>query len=215
MKPEDYSHLLDIGIKYEAAMFSKCNVSLVPWLEQAALSSDVTQRANATEFLGRMLTATNSKVEWVLFQVEISDIPREVHILKVLLVKVVDVHNTLKQKSLAALIKAFASGNKTTIRVLDAAFNANGKTTKRGKGTSPLKRAPNTVTEEIRGLDLLTEEVQTLPRKLFHLLQNNNLAHIRRSSMVLLEILAERNRDLLNDSIFIDVSCVRRTFEDL
>jgi hypothetical protein len=118
MKPEDYSRLIDISVKYEAAMFTKCNISLIPWLDEACLSSDVNQRANATEFLGRMLL-TDSKVEWVLFQVEISDIPREIHILKILLTKIVDVHNTLKQKAIGSIIKAFSAGNKNTIKILD------------------------------------------------------------------------------------------------
>uniref|UniRef100_A0A336MX24 CSON008800 protein n=1 Tax=Culicoides sonorensis TaxID=179676 RepID=A0A336MX24_CULSO len=181
LKNEEYSYLLDIGVKYETEMYKKCNLSIVPWLSNLAYSKEIAHRNNAVEFLGKMLLV-NAKVEWTLFENEISQVPREVDILKILFAKIIDVNNGVKQKALGALIKAFNSGNKTVTEILMNAFSKDGQSQ----------------------YESIAEEIKSLFEKLYHLL-NNDLAHIRRAVILLLEILATRNSDMIDCKEFRDV----------
>lgn len=181
LKNEEYSFLLDIGVKYETEMYKKCNLSLVPWLLTLSNSKEIQHRTNAAEFLGKMLLV-DAKVEWTLFENEISEIPREVEILKILFSKIIDVNNGVKQKALSALIKAFNSGNKSVTEILMNAFTKNGETK----------------------YESINDEIKGLFEKLMHLL-NNDLAHIRRAVILLLEILATRNSDIIDCKEFREV----------
>lgn len=162
-------------------MYKKCNLSLVPWLLTLSNSKEIQHRTNAAEFLGKMLLV-DAKVEWTLFENEISEIPREVEILKILFTKIIDVNNGVKQKALSALIKAFNSGNKSVTEILMNAFTKNGETK----------------------YESINDEIKGLFEKLMHLL-NNDLAHIRRAVILLLEILATRNSDIIDCKEFREV----------
>lgn len=117
----------------------------------------------------------DAKVEWTLFENEVSLIPREVDILKLLFEKIIDVNNGVKQKALGALIKAFNSGNVSVTEIFMNAFRKDGETT----------------------FEDINKEIKGLFEKLCHLL-NNPLAHIRRAVILLLEILATRNSDIID-----------------
>lgn len=93
MRPEQYSVLLDVCVRYDAAMFTKCNESIVQFLEEAALSDESQHRINVSDLAGRMLLV-DSRVNWSLFADEVSKAPREINLLRILFQKVVDVHNT-------------------------------------------------------------------------------------------------------------------------
>lgn len=173
LKIEEYNFLLDIGVKYETEMYKKCNVSLVPWLSSLSNSKVVVHRINSVEFLGKMLLL-DANVEWKLFENEISKVPREVEILKILFTKIIDVDNGVKQKALSALIKAFNSGNKNVSEILAKVFSKTGETK----------------------YEAINDEIKGFFGKLSHL-RNNDKAHIRRAVILLLEILATRNSDVI------------------
>lgn len=178
---DDFNLQLDIGVQYEAEMFKKCNTSMVPWLEQLANSKEIIHRSNAAEFLGKMLLV-DSAVEWTLFEHEVSSIPREIQILKILFEKIIDVNNGVKQKALNSLIKAFNSGNKNVIDILQKAFS------------NEVQKEYEEISTEIKGLIV----------KILHLL-NNQSAHIRRAAILLIEILATKNRDMIDSLEFKNV----------
>ncbi|XP_063700446.1 condensin-2 complex subunit D3-L [Culicoides brevitarsis] len=181
LKNEEYNHLLDVGVKYETQMYKKCNVSLVPWLETLSNSKEVIHRVNAAEFLGKLLLV-DATVEWTLFENEVSQTPREVDILKILFTKIIDVNNSVKQKALSALVKAFNNGNKSVAEILVNAFSKDGE----------------------NKYEAIQDEIKGLFEKLQHLL-NNDLAHIRRAVILLLEILATRNSEMIDCEEFREV----------
>lgn len=154
---------------------------MIPWLSTLSNSKEITHRTSAVEFLGKMLLV-DAKVEWTIFENEISQTPREVEILKILFAKIIDVNNGVKQKALSALIKAFNSGNKSVTEILMNAFSKNGETK----------------------YESINDEIKGLFEKLLHLL-NNDLAHIRRAVILLLEILATRNSDMIDCKEFKEV----------
>lgn len=153
---------------------------MVPWLEELVNSKEIIHRSNAAEFLGKMLLI-NSNVEWTLFVNEVSRTPREIQILKILFEKILDINNGVKQKALNALIKAFNGGNKHVMEILKNAF---GKTE-----------------DASHDYDEISKEIKGLIVKLMHLL-NNQLAHIRRAAILLIEILATKNKDIIDSAEF-------------
>lgn len=124
----------------------------------------------------------DATVEWTLFENEVSQTPREVEILQILFSKIIDVNNGVKQKALSALVKAFNTGNKSVTEILLNAFSKDG---------------------EIK-YEAIKVEIKGLFEKLLHLL-NNDLAHIRRAVILLLEILATRNCDIIDCKEFREV----------
>lgn len=162
-------------------MFKKCNTSIVPWLESLSYSKEIIHRSNAAEFLGKMLLI-DSNVEWTLFENEVSRTSREIQILKILFETILDVNNGVKQKALTGLIKAFNGGNKHVMDILQKAYS---------EDIPP-------VYEEI------ITEIKALLGKLLHLL-NNQLAHIRRAAILLIEILATKSKDIIDSEEFKEV----------
>uniref|UniRef100_A0A1B0DHX5 Condensin complex subunit 1 C-terminal domain-containing protein n=1 Tax=Phlebotomus papatasi TaxID=29031 RepID=A0A1B0DHX5_PHLPP len=185
IRAEQYSATLDIAQKYERAIFEKCNVSIVPYLEKIVCSEDANQRANGTDFLAR-IAMVDCQLNWNLFQNEISKIPREILIIKLLLGKTIDVNNNVKMKALSGLTKIFSSGNRNAQKILRAVF-----------------KHPPERNEEISGLEELEEIAEDFPNYLYHLLENN-LAHVRKYSLGLLENLVAWNEKLLDNELFFE-----------
>lgn len=172
---EEFALLLDVGVKYESEIYKATGTSLIPWLEECSYAKDVVQRSNSVEFLSKMLLLDVVFDPGALFESETPLKPRQVEILKILFEKIIDVNNGVKQKALNGLIKGFNSGNKTIAEILRNAFDRNR-------------------TEEE---DEICGEIRGLIHKLFHLL-NNPLAHCRRAVILLLEVLATRNPDIID-----------------
>ncbi|XP_055689222.1 condensin-2 complex subunit D3-like isoform X2 [Lutzomyia longipalpis] len=185
IRAEQYSATLEIAVKYEKAIFEKCNVSIIPYLERLVCSEDATQRANGTDFLSR-IALIDCQVNWSIFQEEVSKIPREVKILQLLFTKTIDVNNNVKMKALSGLTKIFSGGNRNTQKILRALFK------------NPPERD-----EEIPGIEEVTEVAEEFPNYLFHLLQSS-LAHVRKNSLTLLENLLAWNEKLLESGGFFE-----------
>lgn len=120
-RAEDYAYLSDIALKYDTAMYSKCNVSIVPYLKQIEGHAEASTRVNIVEFLGKLAT-TDCTVDWELFKAEISDIPREVQMIEILYNKLIDKTSTVKLKAFHCLLKILQNGNKVMKQLMRDTF---------------------------------------------------------------------------------------------
>ncbi|XP_059616101.1 condensin-2 complex subunit D3-L [Phlebotomus argentipes] len=185
IRAEQYSATLEIALKYEKAIFEKCNISIVPYLEAIVFSEDANQRANGTDFLTR-IALMDYQVNWSVFQAEEDKTLREIRILKLLLMKTIDVNNNVKMKALSGLTKIFAGGNRNIRKIIRMLF-----------------KHPKDEEEEMCGIDELEEVSVEFPNYLYHLL-SNNLAHVRKNALGLLENLVAWNEKLLDNEAFFD-----------
>lgn len=112
---------LDICVKYDSAMYRICNESVLLFLDDLALSSDVWQRCTCAEMMARMLSV-ESECNWVLFENEVSQEPREVELLMKLVGKMSDVNNTVKVKSLNGFLNVTRDGNKKVKEIFQVSF---------------------------------------------------------------------------------------------
>uniref|UniRef100_A0A182P5Z9 Uncharacterized protein n=1 Tax=Anopheles epiroticus TaxID=199890 RepID=A0A182P5Z9_9DIPT len=120
-RPDDYAILLEAAVRYELVMYRKCNVSIVDYLKQIETHSEVSTRINIVEMIAR-LAVVDCTVDWELFQSEISNIPREIELIKLLGNKLLEKANTVKLKAFQCLLKILQNGNKTMKRILRDAF---------------------------------------------------------------------------------------------
>lgn len=85
---------LDNCAQYDAAMMRICGESIVDYVEQVSYSKDSQHRLNCIELIGRML-AIDATCNWELYRHELSTIPREIKLLRILLQKVYDQNNVV------------------------------------------------------------------------------------------------------------------------
>lgn len=202
MTPEKHSQTLDVCVRYDAAMFSKCNQSIVDFLEQATLSEENQHRINAVDLLGRLLL-TDSRNNWSLYTDEVSKVPREVTVLRILFQKTIDTHNTVKLKALGALQKAFQAGNKLTKEVLQKLYEDDTH-----KQTGDKKGEPETAAT-IEGLaELAKDDVfLQLPLYMYHLMKNTT-AHVRKAALAMLEMLSKFDKKIVHRRQFATEVCL-------
>ncbi|XP_049295711.1 condensin-2 complex subunit D3 [Anopheles funestus] len=124
-RPDDYAILLDAAVRYELVMYRKCNVSIVDYLKQIEAHAETGTRINIIEMIAKLATVDCS-VDWELFQSEISSVPREIELIKLLHNKLIEKSNTVKVKAFQCLLKMFQNGNKTIKQIFrDAFYSAN------------------------------------------------------------------------------------------
>ncbi|XP_055622448.1 uncharacterized protein LOC129766012 [Toxorhynchites rutilus septentrionalis] len=121
-RQEDYAYLSDVAVKYETAMYSKCNVSIVGYLKQIEGHVESSTRANIVEFLGK-LAVIDCTVDWELFKTEISEIPREIQLIEVLYNKLIEKNSTVKLRAFHCLLKILQNGNKIMKLIIRDAFH--------------------------------------------------------------------------------------------
>lgn len=167
---EKFQKLMDVAVKYELAIYWKCNESIIEYLEKLSLSSDHRQRLNGVEFAGKMLlinTTPDSSTE----NLASINIPREVHVIKILFERVYDKQDNVKLKALTSLKSAIVNGNEFTKKVFHMIFK---------------KAATSNDNPEI--LNILGEEADCFQQNLLSLLQTSNATYIKKTC---LEILSE------------------------
>lgn len=170
-KKEDYSKLLDIAVRYELAVYWKLNDnSIIDYLQQLALASDVRQRCNGTEFCGRMLLIDSTPDPT---QPLLSPIPREVDVIKILLEKVQDKQDTVVLKALNALKTAFQTGNDYTKKIFNIVFN---------------KQMP---IDNPEILNMLKDEAEVFQRNVMIILRTSQSPYIKKTCISLLEMLGK------------------------
>ncbi|XP_053663912.1 condensin-2 complex subunit D3 [Anopheles marshallii] len=124
-RPDDYAILLDAAVRYELVMYRKCNVSIVDYLKQIETHAETSARINIVEMIAR-LAVVDCSVDWELFQSEISNVPREIELIKLLHNKLMEKSNTVKLKAFQCLLKILQNGNKTMKQIFrDAFYSAN------------------------------------------------------------------------------------------
>lgn len=168
---EKYQKLFDVAVKYELAIYWKCNESIFDYLQKLALASDHRQRLNCVEFCGKMLlTNTTPDPNQQSLRVEI---PRETLIIKLLFEKVYDKQDNVKLKALNALKNAIIHGNEYCKKIFSIIF----------------KQTLEDNNPEI--VKVLGEEAVNFQTNLLSLLQTSTATYIRKAC---LEILGEKNR---------------------
>ncbi|XP_053957875.1 uncharacterized protein LOC128863016 [Anastrepha ludens] len=116
-KTEQTQRALEYGAKYDAALFTKCNESSVEFLCEAIYADEVMIRSRAIELMSRILQL-ESHVDWQMFRHEVSDIPREVHLINELIRSLQDCNNTIKLKAVQALHISLTKGSPNTVKIL-------------------------------------------------------------------------------------------------
>lgn len=111
------SRYLDICAQYDAAMVRICGQSICGFLQQLALSKESSHRTNCVELINRMLMM-NTTCDWELFRSELPKIPREIHLLRILLQKFYDSNNVVAMKAVNAFLKVAADGNSLCKEIL-------------------------------------------------------------------------------------------------
>lgn len=96
--------------QYDSAMIRVCGESLSDYVEQVSYSKETQHRLNCIELIGRVL-AINSRCDWELFRDELSTIPREIKLLRILLQKLYDQNNVVSLKAINTFLKIVADGN--------------------------------------------------------------------------------------------------------
>lgn len=104
------SRYLDICAQYDAAMVRICGQSICDFLQKLAFSKDTAHRTNCVELISRMLMM-NTKCGWELFRSELPKIPREIHLIRILLQKIYDSNNVVAMKAINAFLKIANEGN--------------------------------------------------------------------------------------------------------
>ncbi|XP_035794420.1 uncharacterized protein LOC118467724 [Anopheles albimanus] len=123
-KPDDYSYLLDVAVKYELALYSKCNVSIVEYLSQLETQADSSTRSNTLEIIARLGTM-ECTVDWVLFRSEISPVPREIEMIRLVCNKLAEKNSSIKLKAFQCLLKLMQNGNQVIHQIFHDAFFRN------------------------------------------------------------------------------------------
>ncbi|ETN62209.1 hypothetical protein AND_006101 [Anopheles darlingi] len=123
-KTDDYAYLLDVAVKYELALYSKCNISIVEYLSQLETQADTSTRSNTLEMIARLGTM-ECTVDWVLFRSEISTVPREIEMVRLVCNKLAEKNNTIKLKAFQCLLKLMQNGNQVIHQIFHDAFFRN------------------------------------------------------------------------------------------
>ncbi|XP_050091897.1 condensin-2 complex subunit D3 [Anopheles aquasalis] len=123
-KADDYAYLLDVAVKYELALYSKCNVSIVEYLSQLETQADSSTRSNTLEIIARLGTM-ECTVDWVLFRSEISTVPREIEMIRLVCNKLAEKNNSIKLKAFQCLLRLMQNGNQVVHQIFHDAFFRN------------------------------------------------------------------------------------------
>jgi hypothetical protein len=159
--------LLDVAVKYELAIYWRCNESIVEYLQKLSLSSDHRHRLNCVEFCGKMLLINTSNDPQ---DSTMTDMPREVYILKIIFEKIYDKQDNVKLKALAAIKTAIFNGNDNTKKILDVIFKK------------------HSINDNPEIWNVLGDAVKNFQKSLMALLQTCNATYIKKTC---LEILSE------------------------
>lgn len=102
---------LDNCAQYDAAMVRICGESIADFVEELSYSKESQHRVNCVELIGRMLLI-DSQCNWELFRDQLSKIPREIKLIRILLQKVYDQNNVVSLKGINTFLRVTAEGNK-------------------------------------------------------------------------------------------------------
>lgn len=102
---------LDNCAQYDAAMVRVCGESMADYVENVSYSKESQHRLNYIELITRMLII-DAECNWELFRYELSTIPMEIKLIRILLQKVYDQNNVVSLKGINAFLRVTTEGNK-------------------------------------------------------------------------------------------------------
>lgn len=177
---EKFQKLMDVAVKYELAIYWKCNESILEYLQKLSISSDHRQRLNGIEFAGKMLLINTTPDTNDMLSTEV---PREVHLIKVLFERIYDKQDNVKLKALTSIKSAIVNGNDNAKKIFSVIFQ---------KSSSSNDNNPEVFT-------ILSEEAGIFQQNLLALLtlQSSGATYIKKTC---LEILSEFNIKVLSVS---------------
>jgi hypothetical protein len=163
---EKYQKLFDVAVKYELAIYWKCNESVYDYLEKLSLASDHRQRLNCVEFCGKMLLVNSTPDPNQ--QPLVIEIPRETLIIKLLFEKIYDKQDNIKLKALQAIKAALINGNEYSKKIFSIVFK------QKSADDNP----------EI--VQVLGEEAERFQTNLLSLLQTSTATYVRKTCLEIL-----------------------------
>lgn len=165
---EKFQKLLDVAVKYELAIYWKCSESILEYLQKLSISADHRQRLNGVDFAGKMLLINTTPETSDLLS---TNVPREVHLIKILFERIYDKQDNVKLKALTSIKSAIVNGNDAAKKVFSVIFQ---------KSTSN--------SDNLDVFSNLNDEANIFQQNLMALLQSSGAAYIKKTC---LEILSE------------------------
>ncbi|XP_052872655.1 uncharacterized protein LOC128278052 [Anopheles cruzii] len=121
-RADELNYLLDVAVKYELAMYSKCNISIIDYVEKIEAHAESGTRINIVEIISK-LALVDCTVNWVLFQSEISKVPREIKMIRLLYNKLIEKNCVVKLKALQCLLRIMQNGNQVMKKLILVAYH--------------------------------------------------------------------------------------------
>lgn len=217
-KTEQTQKALEYAAKYDAALFTKCNESCVEFLCEAVYADEVMIRSRAIDLMSKILQM-ESQVDWQMFRHEVSEIPREIHLIKELIDSLKDQNNNIKLKSVQALHMALTKGSPNTRKILTECL----KYTQFCDTNVKLPDEPRVRKNEIRyekpdsqkaeytfqGHGIIELAFLNLPANIFTQIYQSPLSYIRRAGIMFMEQLVKLNPLIIFNTNFVEVSNFR------
>lgn len=214
-KTDQIQKALEYAAKYDAALFTKCNESCVELLCEAVYADEVMIRSRAIDLMSKILQM-ESQVDWQMFRHEVSDIPREIYLIKELIDSLQDQNNNIKLKSVQALHVALTRGSPSARKILSQCL----KYTEFCDVGVVLPDEPRVGKNEIRFEKPNAQEAQytfqghgviqlsflNLPSYVYTHLFQSPLSYIRRAGVMLMEQLVKLNPLIIFNTNFVMVS---------
>ncbi|XP_073826678.1 chromosome associated protein D3 isoform X2 [Musca autumnalis] len=211
-KTEQIQKALEYAAKYDAALFTKCNESCVEFLCDAVYADEVMIRSRAIDLMSKILQM-ESHVDWQMFRHEVSDIPREIYLIKELIDSLQDQNNNIKLKSVQALHTALIKGSPNARKILTECL----KYTEFCDMSVVLPDEPRVGKNEIRfekpnaqeakysfqGHAIIQMSILNLPSYVYTHLYQSPLSYIRRAGIMLMEQLVKLNPLIIFNTNFV------------
>ncbi|XP_055920724.1 condensin-2 complex subunit D3 [Eupeodes corollae] len=214
-KTEHIQRALDYAAKYDAALFTRCNASIVDFLSEAVYAEEVSIRSRAVDLFSKIILL-ESNVDWELFRHKVSETPREVYIIKELVDSIRDTNNSIKIKAIQALQQALIKGSPNTKKILNEGI----KYAQVNDFDVQLPEEPKVLENEIRyakpkapdpaytftGSEILIVSFLHLHEQIYPLF-SNPVSHLRRAAVMFLETIVKINPLIIFNTNFVKETC--------
>uniref|UniRef100_A0A1I8PIM8 Uncharacterized protein n=2 Tax=Stomoxys calcitrans TaxID=35570 RepID=A0A1I8PIM8_STOCA len=211
-KNEQIQKALEYAAKYDAALFTKCNESCVEFLCEAVYADEVMIRSRVIDLISKILQM-ESQVDWQMFRHEVSNIPREIYLIKELIDSLQDQNNNIKLKSVQALHVALTKGSPNARKILTECLQY----TQFCDISVVLPDEPRLGKNEIRyekpnaqeakysfeGHGVIQLSFLNLPSYIYTHLYQSPLSYIRRAGVMLMEQLVKLNPLIIFNTNFV------------
>lgn len=166
---EKFQKLMDVAVKYELAIYWKCNESIIEYLQKLSMSTDHRQRLNGVEFAGKMLLVNTSPDSTEELQNNMK-VPREAYVINILFERIYDKQDNIKLKALTSIKTAIVSGNEFAKKIFHMIF----------------KKSSTSNNDNPEILTIFNEEADNFQQNLLALLQTSNSTYIKKTCLEIL-----------------------------